>query len=95
MFRLNWKWRARSFVKLTERIRPRDLLPLRRPRSGAQATKSPEARLFLYDFFMNCLPHFYGETCLIHDGTSRQLVLGGRRISARMRTAGLAILVKF
>ncbi len=30
----------------------------------------------LIDFFTNCLPFVYEESCLIHDGTSHQLVFG-------------------
>jgi hypothetical protein len=43
-------------------------------------------RPFLYDFFTNCLPHFYGETCLISTMSQmRCLFRGGRRIFAGMR----------
>ena len=56
----------------------------------------PLSTHYLYDFFMNRLPHFYGGACLIWMSTSHQLAFGMtpgfRPDEDRL---GSAVLVKF
>ena len=45
-------------------------------REDRSAHEMPGSTHYLYDFFTNRLPHFYGETCLIWTSTSHQLAFG-------------------
>ena len=72
----SWKWRERV-PSLSERrgfvhaiyVHCRGL-----DQAPPKLLNSRKPPLFLYDFFPNSLPLFYGESCLIHGDTSHQLV---------------------
>ena len=58
--------------------------------------KHPEAP-FLYDFFTNCLPHFYEETCLISSMAHNEILVPEWTpdLCKHENRLNLAVLVKF
>jgi hypothetical protein len=78
MSRFDWKWRAGSSCDSSSRAASTAAASIWSPKPLDNRKSS-----LLYDFFTNCLRHFYAESCLIHLWHMSCSSGGGHRMSAR------------